>query len=107
LSSRYNLFLFKLNLFLFKRYNKNIYPKRNIINNDNELKEEFKINTQINYDWNKNKDDYNINNIKKGKIINKNKKKNKQSNNNINEIIDKLFSDKENECNFSPECKPN
>ena len=48
LSSRYNLFLFKLNLFLFKRYNKNIYLKRNIINNDNELKEEFKINTQIN-----------------------------------------------------------
>ena len=100
LSSRYNLFLFKLNLFLFKKYNKNIYPKRNIINNDNELKEEFKINTQINFDWNKNKDD-----IKKGKIINK--KKNKQSNNNINELIDKLFSDKEDEYNFTPEPKPN
>ena len=103
LHSRYNLFLIKLILSTNKKQNK--FNHQKYYNNfDNNFKiENFKNNTQLNFYNNTNNinrfnnNNYlptsNSNEIKKGKIVSKNRNLNF---NDINDIIDKVSSDKEN-----------
>ena len=107
LHSRYHLFLIKLISYTNRKQKKIFNQKNNNNNLDiNHRKEKLKNNTQLNfYNNNINNNNYfpnyNHSEIKKGKIITKNKNDNFDD---INDIIDKLSSsDKENEYfTFSP-----
>ena len=101
LHSRYNLFLIKIFHFINnKKNNKKIINSKNNKNLDIKPKnEEFKNNTQFNIYNNADNNNFTFKNnkIKKGIIV----RKNKNDFGDIDDIIDKLSSDKEKEYAFS------